>query len=196
MINNFEVIKSFLNFESEDDFYFLQIIKRKKENIDLHKNSVVIKSYYIDSKEHLEKIKGEIIMLCKINNARAYIHLNKRSFEKVGLFNLKNITELIISKDYKAIKNSYDSVCGRVINDNNKKWVIDIDEDNPLLINRIVGFLKTLQPYDVENKLIGTIPTKNGIHLVTSPFNLGEFKDVFKDIEVHKNSPTLLYIYE
>ena len=30
-VDNFDLIEEFLKFESEDDFYFLQVIQRKKD---------------------------------------------------------------------------------------------------------------------------------------------------------------------
>ncbi|WP_265091158.1 hypothetical protein, partial [Acinetobacter baumannii] len=38
------------------------------------------------------------------------------------------------------------------------------------------------------------IPTMNGCHLITKPFNLQKFKEKFPEIDVHKNNPTILYI--
>jgi hypothetical protein len=66
MVNNLELIKPLLKFESDDDYYFLQILQRKKDNADLDKrlmgnnNSArLIKGYYIKSVEHLmESTKG------------------------------------------------------------------------------------------------------------------------------------------
>ena len=82
MINNLEIIKPLLNFSSEDDFYFLQILQRKKENPQLGSNSRVIKNYYIKSVEHLELRYPEIIELCSVFNARASIRLNKEVLKK------------------------------------------------------------------------------------------------------------------
>ena len=31
MVDNFKLIRDYLKFESEDDFYFLQIVQRKKD---------------------------------------------------------------------------------------------------------------------------------------------------------------------
>ena len=33
----------------------------------------------------------------------------------------------------------------------------------------------------------------NGIHLITTSFNLQQFKEKYPDIDIHKNNPTLLY---
>ena len=54
MIDNFEKIKEFLNF-NEGEFYFLQILKRKKENPEQTGNSKVIKTYYISNFEYSVK---------------------------------------------------------------------------------------------------------------------------------------------
>ena len=43
------------------------------------------------------------------------------------------------------------------------------------------------------SKFIAEIPTKSGCHLITTPFNLQQFKEKYPDIDVHKNNPTLLY---
>jgi len=82
MNSNFSLIKPLLVFDSEDDFYFLQIIKRKKENPELGRNSSTIKNYYINSVLYFEEKKEEIIELCNNHNVRAYINLNPRSYEK------------------------------------------------------------------------------------------------------------------
>ena len=101
MINNFEQIKNLLHFENEDIFYHLQILKRKKENPEIGRNSYLIKTYYVTSNEYLDKVKDEIINLCDFNKARAYINLNPRSFEKTAFNTLKKISDIIMNKDYK-----------------------------------------------------------------------------------------------
>ena len=53
MIDCINHIKDLLVFESADDFYFLQILQRKKENPQLGSNSRVIKNYYITSTQYL-----------------------------------------------------------------------------------------------------------------------------------------------
>jgi len=84
MINNFEQIKDLMKFEDENEFYFLQIIQRKKEHSDLGRNNRLIKAYHVFSFEKLEQYQNEIIGLCEKFNARAYIHLNRRNSKVVG----------------------------------------------------------------------------------------------------------------
>lgn len=46
-IDNFNLIKPFLKFDSEDDFYYLQILRRRKDNPDdQEKNATAIKDNY------------------------------------------------------------------------------------------------------------------------------------------------------
>lgn len=85
MVDNFDLIKSLLKFESKDDFYYLQIIQRSKDNLDIGANNRLVRSYCIRSLEYFEGKKKEIKQMCSIFKARAYIHLNKRSYS-VSLF--------------------------------------------------------------------------------------------------------------
>ncbi len=192
MNNNFEQIKKLLTFESEDDFYHLQILKRKKEHPDLGSNSYVVKTYYIKSLESLDFYKDEIICLCEFHNARACINLNKRSFEKASFHTLKKITDQIMNKDYKSTRNAYNSVCGAVSNagKDGKRWIIDVDIPFEDGLHEI-GRLKRKLPTDVY---VTSLETKNGWHMITKPFNLQEYREVIGEHDLHKNNPTILYI--
>ena len=54
-VNNFLLLKKFLKFENRDDFYFLQILQRSKDNPDLGANNRLIKAYSVGSIEYLNK---------------------------------------------------------------------------------------------------------------------------------------------
>ena len=198
MIDNFEQIKNMLVFESEDDFYHLQILKRKKENPELGSNSYVIKTYYVTSVEYLESKKAEIINLCQFNNARACINLNPRSFEAIAFHTLRKVTDIIMNKDFKSVRKAYESVCGTYGTGKNKSWIVDIDMKDMDVVNRIAKLIDRLQPVSDETKIKAVLPTKNGYHLITAPFNAFEFNKIMSlqgDVpDVHKNNPSILYI--
>lgn len=199
MINNLDKISSLLKFDSEDDFYFLEIIKRRKENPEIASNARVIKSYYVYSLEYLEKIMPEIIQLCDLENARAYINLNKRSFEKIAYQTLKKVTDCIISRDFRSVKKSYNSACGSFANEKDKKWVIDIDwidfvGNKGTVGGVLVPMLEAFQQDAGNEPLIEYIPTKNGVHIITRPFNKQLLHGHFPNVDIQTNSPTLLYI--
>lgn len=199
MIDNLELIKPLLEFKSPDDFYYLQILQRKKENSELGSNSRVIKNYYIKSIEHLELRYQEIKDLCILFNARASIRLNRRSFEKVAFKTLQNIANSMSNKEYSFINKSYDRACGLGHNDKNKNksWIIDIDKNELPFVDLIIESFQIVEP--IGDKLIKKIPSKTGIHLITKPFNVLEFtNNLKKHVDIHldiqKDNPTNLFI--
>lgn len=129
-MDNIDKILPFLQFDSDDDFYFLQILQRKKENPQLGNNSRVIKNYYITSQQYLLDRYEEVKSLCDTFNARASIRLNRRSFEKVGFKALENISHTMQNREYKHLMKSYDRACGLLNNEKTKRWVVDIDEND------------------------------------------------------------------
>lgn len=198
MINNFEQINSLLEFPNNDIYYHLQIIRRKKDNPE--ETNRVIKSYFICHSQELRDKKLEIINLCHLFNARAYINLSPKSLKYTTLLQLKYLTDRIYNEDFKCIWRSWDS-CAREIKGSPQRWVVDIDDIS--VKNEIKNFINSmvaktlpmLAPINEppRNLIIAEIPTKNGLHLITKPFNYIKFREKYPGIDVHKNSPTLLY---
>jgi acyl-CoA-binding protein len=200
-INNFEIIKTLLNFNNEDEFYFLQIIQRKKDrkNLELdikyigsNNHSRLIKAYYIYSIEDLDKYKPEIIALCEMFKARAGINLNKRSQKDVALEMLELLARDIRVGNYNCVSRIYNSICGQV-KGKDKIWLIDIDTKDEEYIKLIKNDLVNVKPIGVE-KMITIIPSKSGYHLITKPFDTKNFIERHSNLEIHKNNPTNLYI--
>lgn len=202
MTDNFELIKPLLNWNSPDEYYFIQVLQRKKDagpGIKVNgtnNNSRLVKAYYVSSLEYLDFITPEIVQLCEIFGARAGINLNKRSFEKTALQHLKLVTDNILNKNFNKVYKTYSSAAGKFSHDKNKKWIIDVDKEDLYLKEDIIKIVNSLQPYnDLQpNKIICEIPSKTGLHLISSPFNMHEFKLNFPSIDVGKNNPTNLYI--
>jgi hypothetical protein len=195
MIDNIAIIEKLLHFSSNDTFYHLQILKRKKEHPEIGRNSYVVKTYYISSLDYLNKKYPEIVELCKFHNARAYINLNPRSFETLAFQMLKKVTDQILNKDFKSVRKAYESVSGQFGTGENKSWIIDIDFSETIdsvYIDSMTKYIESEMPEG--EKIIAKIPTKNGIHLITRPFRLDSFSHTFSEVDVHKNNPTLLYI--
>ena len=193
MINNLELIKPLLTFDNKDDFYYLQIIQRKKENPKLGSNSKVIKNYYVNNLDYLLSKYDEIKQSCKLFNARAMFRLNKRSYRKVALKTIQNVTNSVVNNEYSFVKKSYDRACGQSHNDKVKKWIIDIDYfPVPKELNAITTIIYFCAPSG--QKVLTVIPSIQGIHLITLPFNISEFNLHSFPVSIHKDSPTNLYI--
>jgi hypothetical protein len=193
MIDNFEKIINFLDFPNKDTFYYVTVMKRKKENPNLGSDSYVLKSYYISSKEYLEKKKDELIHLATYHNARVCICLNKRSYKRVGMHMLKNVTDCILNENYAAIRKAYESTVGKYSCDDEMKELVDIDTKDMHYINEVISYINFCDP-KIGDKIKLVLETKNGYHLITKKFNKEQFKKSYKNIDLHSDNPTILYI--
>lgn len=202
MIDNKELILPLLEFPHKDSFYFVQILQRKKDHKGTalggsNNNSRLIKAYYVTSKEKLEVYWEEMVKLAELFNARVSINLNPRSFEKAAFAVLQKIANQMSNKDFYNVRKSYDSVCGIYQDELDKRWIIDIDENNPEKAGNIADSVIKLHE-KIKNKsysILALIPSKSGFHIITNPFNIEEFTKIWGfDYEIHKNNPTNLYI--
>lgn len=199
IIDNFDQISKLINC-GEGEFYMLQIIHRSKDGLTRfdkdekgHFSNKIIKTYFISSNEYLEKKKEEIIELCRLFNARAYINLNKKSWKQVGLKSLENLAHMIANETYSGIKSLFESACGQVgACDKNKTWVVDVDTKDQTELGYVIETINTCEPFGVV-KIIDIIPTLHGYHIISKPFNKKRFSEVHGDVEVHDNNPTILY---
>lgn len=203
MINNFPQIRNLLSFPTSESFYFLEIIKRRKENPEMERHQKLIKDFYIYSFKEFDELEGKVIELCEENNARAYFRLNGREGKQVALQYLKRIAELLLTEDYKAIPRSYASVVGEFCRKEGKTWLIDID--NPEsgvytagdIAGRVANRIRDIYSEynkDGEDPIVAEINTKNGIHLITKPFRKDLFTSGYPDIDIHNDNPTILYV--
>ncbi len=195
MIDNSEKILNFLKF-NKDHYYEIIVIKRKKDNPEEAnaQSSRIVKQYLIDSKEYFEKKYEEIKSIADVTNARVYIKLTPYSKKKIALKSIQLLVDKLENEDY-----SFNNLMVKAVGNctpENKLWVVDVDNDvcdfKHLL--RLKTVINDCQPSG--DKILLEIPTKNGLHLITKPFNLESFKtfqDVCYLVEIHKNNPTLLY---
>ena len=195
MIDNLEIIKQLLNFREEGDFYFLMVLKRKKDQPegerDNHQSVRTIKTYCVESIEYLEKRYDEIKGLCEIFNARAYIHVQKQNHKDVSLEMMVALAERIKNGQHKQ-KHLFDSVVGQ-LKTREKRWVVDIDTKDVEQLNAVkFAINKYCNPNG--DKVEAVIPTKNGYHLITDRFDVLEFKKHFPEIDIQKKNPSVLYI--
>jgi hypothetical protein len=201
-MNNFDQIRGMLDFSIPGTFYFLQILKRRKDNPDLGKDMIHIADYYIDSLAKYDDLKPMVIRQCEAENARAYFRLNRRDEKRVASEALKLMVEYVLSENYKPAKSVYASCAGKYPSEKNKTWIVDLDWDGipqgftkeiyiDSVIFSIEAITKSHKPDAVQN--ITRIQTMNGMHLIVSPFRLDEFEKHWPKIDVHKDNPTVLY---
>ena len=190
LIDNIDLIKGIIKFDTKDDFYHVMVMQRTKEV----KDARIIKQYIV-RKEDLEGEKFLNILKdrCRENNARAYINPNRKSFHDVTLKTIKDLTTCVITEEYSHVQDKFFSACGQIGTNYKKYWVVDIDTKDAGYIKRVRDFISTLEPNVSEDKTVLEVPTKNGVHLITTPFNLKKFTERYPNIDIHKNEFTLLY---
>ena len=199
MINNIELIKPLLNFEKQGDFYMLYVFKRKKDQPegerDNHQSVRTIKTYCIESIDHLDRRWDEIVQMCEMFKARAYIHVQKQNHFDVSLSMMVDLAQRIQNGNHNQ-KGLFDSVVGQ-IKTQEKRWIVDVDTTSQHIQNMISNIIEMVKPNDAS-KIITKIPTKNGVHLITKRFDVMEFNKQIKERgeelpDIQKKNPTLLY---
>ena len=211
MIDNFELIKSLFYFnEANNMFFHLQIVQRAKDHKGESKKvkESAIKTYFIRSREHLDRVKEEVVFLCEYYGARAYINIAGKDFKNLQDLLLAKLAEYNLNGTVRDPRRILNSAAGE-LKSRNPKWVVDIDDvsmrnasEDKLFELYAEAWKKKGSDISVEAlKVVGydyiyaQIPTKQGIHLIVRPFNLQAFHKAFPDVDIHKNSMgTVLYI--
>ena len=203
-IDNFDIVKSSLmDFEERDNmFVHVQVLRRGKDHPDLPAANKLIKSWLVRSREHLDKIKEEVVFLCEHYKARAYVSCAPKSIAKLNTLIMLKLADNQHMGNVINPWHVFNSACGE-LQGVEKWWVMDIDDKDiteyvALEIDRL---WVNAHPEDErkvreEGWLVCKIPTLNGVHFISRPFNLQEFKKRFPDVEAKKNGLTALYVPE
>lgn len=202
MVNNFDIVRQWMKFDSDDEFFFIQVLVRGKDGHSANGNNAnrTIKYYTVRSLDEFNAIEPEIKTLCKEFGARAYIHYTKRSFKMIGKEMLRVITDRLLSENWQGMKSAFQHCCSKCVSKKYKTYLVDIDYDSDeyqIHGDDLVDLCKDYINEECDNcsdmdKIIITVPTNNGMHLICKPFNTKQFCDEFY-VDVKQNAPTLLY---
>lgn len=201
-IDNSENLKQFLKFNNKDEYYFLQVIQRRKDNLGMRCDARGIKCYYITSLHMFDRVYPEIKEMCEFFNARAYINVNPRTWSNSITKTISNLVSRLESRDLEGSNTLFDRVSSKYQKPNLKSdrlWIVDIDSEKISMskVNEVVEVINSkISPNGNKVKCVN--PTRSGYHIITSPFNVSEFRKYYNDkseIEIPKTeNPTLLYI--
>ena len=202
-IDNFPMVKKLMNFQSDDDFYFVEIIKRKKDNPNeaFHYRQFIT-YYWIRSTQELESLKNEIINTCEENNARAYIYMNPRQASVVNNY------AQVLKKKYQQRGKGYGKYRGHeieVASGQHKDWdsrpisFLDIDSTDQSIFDKVH---KVLDAYGID--IMDEYKTPNGgLHIILpdkrarnfdwSIFDDGKQLGQYATVHFNIDSPSLLY---
>ena len=142
MIDNFEqVYNNVLKFSGEGVFYMVLILKRRKDTKGkmaegVNEDNRLIKHFFVYDREYLERKREAIKFLCEQNDARAYILPQRRSCRKVLWALHDKVSDTLkngaMNTHFDHLIRSSVAGCHEVENNSHKRWVIDIDADDPM----------------------------------------------------------------
>lgn len=203
VVDNFNLVSQLMTFNSDDDFYFVEIIKRKKDNPnDAFRYRQFITYYWVKSTSHLESLKQEIIDVCNNNNARAYIYMNPRSAKVVN-----NYAQVLKARFAQKGK-GYGKYRGHeieVASGQHKDWdsrpisFLDIDSNDENVFKQVHKILDAygivpMAEYRTPNGgLHILLPDKKARYLDWSMFDGGKQLGQYATVHFNIDSPSLLY---
>lgn len=206
VIDNIRTIDNMLTFKSDDEFYMLQVLKRRKENPDMKGDSLPLRTVYLHRKGQLTEISKDLVELAEKERARIYLNPNVKSSKKSLLHCIAEMARRAATEDYYKPYKIFDSVVGQMGACRDNRWIIDVDneymemymETDELTEIHVRDFIRhlldTLDSCEPDtNKYVTNVITRNGIHVITKSFNPVKFGNVFPKLDVHKNNPTLVY---
>lgn len=203
IVDNFSEVRKSLIFNNKNEFYFVQIIQRKKDgNVGLRvRNGFrLIRSYYIYSLKDFDELKDRIITLCESNNARAYINPNVRNAQEVAMECIKKYADLVANNNAFMGNSIWDSCCGSTrARGYRAKWIIDVDNSDENVLHKVIEIIKSCKHR--ENFETHVLKTVNGFHIISDGFDSREFQQALQNngidkVDIHKNNPTLLYYHD
>jgi hypothetical protein len=197
-VDNFEHIGNLLEFYDDDTFYIVQVIQRRKENSGMSVGQRTVMTKYINSLDGFLKSKDDLINIAESTNSRVYVNLNAKSYKKTSFAMLTTLGAKLECGDFKTAY-IFDKATGLPKTHhpkNQKKWIVDVDESLEIKkYDQLIQHINDdIQP--IGDKFIAVIPTLNGFHLITKPFNPQMFKWeglLSEEPDIHKNNPTILY---
>lgn len=200
IVNNFDKITKYFDIlKSNEDFYYIQVIQRKKDGH--RKSKRIIQNFYIYTKEEFLIKKDYIIDLCEKYNARAYFWINPRNSKKIALECVKFYADLVAQGDCSKGYKVWDKQCeSNPASNYEHLWVVDIDSKDISYVTTVISIINKCRAKCPE-KVLDIIPTAAGCHLITIGFDIHQFQQLLviehlDPLDIHKNNPTLLYYAE
>ena len=173
-INNFNVINHFLQFE-EGTFYKFELLVRNTdgenilfpERVSNTNRNILIKSWYVDTKDYYEKIKHEMVTLSNLTGARLYVTLDRKDNVKLCESLIKSYTDglvAIVNKQNPSIKKLskiFASETSKVENSSKstKTLMWDVDTTDEIIVDSVCNYIES------KGQKPCMLKTKKGYHI-------------------------------
>lgn len=191
IVDNWKLIRQHLDFSDPDKFYFIQLQQRKKDDNTFPANNRTVKSYFIFTLDEYDAIESEAKRLSDETCSRVYIRLNRRSSKDVTVRIIQDAAKMLQDNNFQHLKNIVGSCAGEICSEKDRTWIVDLDTTDEDIIDSIYTQIQ-LMPTN-PGKILFQVPTLNGVHLITTKFDSKLFSEIYPNIDLHKDNPTLLY---
>lgn len=219
-VDNFELLAKTLfpngKEAAEGEFYFVQVLVRGKDgnNVNGNNKNRLVRYYVVRSAEKLLEIKPEVELLCTMHNARAYIHPTPRSDKDVAAIMLQQAVKEFTEGNYHMFRRLYSTAAGQSFVTDKKIFIVDLDPEQlnaetdgkctALDAIKMALIICRGKAGEGNEKVIAEVPTKSGLHLLCTPFDVGQFERLLGSVQpygipapdVHKNNPTVLFCWK
>lgn len=209
VVDNFKRLQDYMEFTSPDDVYFVQIIKRWKDNKDkpgadawkakgqqqgtYHSGAEYMNYYLIHSHQELMQLKPSIVKFCQYNNARAYMSINTRNERQTNAYIQKYLSKHGGNTSDPRYKYAEPILYGQAKSgdawkDERFKVLVDIDIQRDATVN-IGG--KVVNVWDETRKRLKDLNIKvateyetpsGGLHLILNNKNNRNLKEFYKHL--------------
>lgn len=178
MISNLEAIKSIIEFNDNEVFYFVQVLQRKKDNPEQSNESIKRYARFVKTLDGLEIAYNDSKMFCDLYNSRAYINLCPISAKKFSKKLHLELTKRLYNDCFLDAFKLPDKVAlDKDVFDKNI-WMLDVDipmiPENSEALKELDEYLSS-KPEIVK---LGETKSPNGKHIIVKPF---DFRHVFSD---------------
>ena len=167
MIDNTELIeKSILNFASPKTFYIVEALCRPKKDGastlcgTTNNHTRMVRLWTFASLEEFRRHRDEIINICEANNARGYILPQRRSVYLVMKQIMRSALDNLEKDDINFNRFITSALCGchEVADKSHKRWVIDIDADEPDTMEALKEFWRFTHPDSSMSVMFDMVP--------------------------------------
>lgn len=173
-VNNFEKIEEYMDFSGSPCFYKFALIVRNKDGKtplvqkDALSGEMLVKEYFVDSKEYYDKVKPEMIALADMTRARIYMTLDRKSTYKVVISFLRKFTDMLeeFMLTQKATPKRLNKIIRHITSSiesserGYKTMMFDVDCDDWRVLNAILTYVGEL---GVTPKIFTTV---DGYHVI------------------------------
>lgn len=174
MIDNFNVIDNFLQFE-EGTFYKFELLVRNTDGENIlfpercsnTNRNILIKSWYVDTKDYYEKIKHEMITMANMTGARLYVTLDRKDNVKLCQSLIKAYTDDLVAivngqkPGIKSISKTFASETSKVENSSKSTRTLmwDVDTKDSQIKQAVIDYIE----HEGQKPFI--LETKKGYHI-------------------------------